>query len=211
MENRMSIDEIRKFCVDGLEILNWYYENVNGYNKKEYDKYITKRQNSNEFLMKVQYAFSFSFKAFMVAVGQGHFVDFETYKDFKKKKLNNSKHNFLAEYSIYVMELGNKMPQAIKNTIELIKKDEVSLFKFYKIIIENMNCLDVTKPFIKGILECNANLPFSKEDWQRYFEMTENVVTKDVGDFNFNTRFRNLFSQHINKMNHNNTTSLKMR
>lgn len=209
MNENTSIYEIRKFCLECLSVVDKFYSILNEKNKKAHNDYVSKRNVSSEFLTKIKYALSFSAKAFMVAIGKGHFVSFETYKNYKERKQEKQKKDFFLEFMEYCIDLNNKMPQAIKSTIDLISHDDISLLKFYKVVMENSDCPDVIKPFIKGILACGAKLPFTNSDWDRYFDIYENSSSKDYDEFNYNTLIKNLFQNHKEHLQSNNVSTKK--
>ena len=189
--------EIRRFSLEMLDILDWYYEYINRDNVTRYNKYMERRKKQETgILAVVGYGFSCIGKAFAVAKGAGHLVTFESFSAYQERRLYNMKHNFVTEYSIYVTKLGVQMPEAIRNTREAIEKDDDLLQRFYGIVMRDRYPKDVTKPILRAILACEANLTFKRSDWDRYFNITENVVTKDAPGFNFDTRFRTAYRKH---------------
>lgn len=196
-----NTSEIRRFSLEMLDILDWYYEWVNRDNVTRYNKYMERRRKqASGIFAAIGYGISCIGKAFAVARGAGHLVTFETFSAYQERKLSNMKHNFVTEYSIYVTELGLKMPEAIRNTREAIEKDDRLLHRFYHMVMKYRHHQDILKPLQWAILACDVTLPFKRSDWDRYFRITENVVAKDSPGFDFVTRFRNAYRKHDERM-----------
>ena len=193
-----KIAEIRRFSLEMLDILDWYYQEMNARNARAYEAYLQKRRKSCAGIF--GYVLSCIGKAFMVAIGNGHWVDFETFSAYKERTVTGASNHYGVRYAQYLMRLGTSMPEAIRNTRAALETDDALLKKFYQVVMEKRSHQDVVKPFIWAILACNVNLPFVESDWNEYFDISRNVVSRDMPGLDYVTRIRNAYREHDERM-----------
>ena len=190
--------EKRRFCLELLDTMAWYYEEVNQRNEKAYQKYQAEYAKHTAGVRGIfGYALSFIGKAIVVALGKGHWVDFETFSAYQKRKGLNSG-NIGFEFARYIMGLCERMPGAIAAVREAVSADDAVMEAFYKPASQIRP--NVIEPGVRGMLACGVALPYQEGEWDRYFYVGSSVVTRDKGDFTFDTRFKNVYRCHHNRM-----------
>lgn len=190
--------EKQRFCLELLDTMAWYYEEINQRNEKAMQKY---QENNAERAVGIRgifgYALSFIGKVIAVALGKGHWVDFETLSAYQKRKgLNNGK--MAHDFALYIMGLCERMPGAIAAVREAVSADDAVMEAFYEPASQIRP--NVIEPGVRGMLACGVALPYQEGEWDRYFYVGSSVVTRDDGEFTFDTRFKNVYRCHRNRM-----------
>ena len=190
--------EKRRFCLELLDTMAWYYKEMNQRNEKSLQKHLDKDAARAAGLLDILgYALSCIGKAIVVALGKGHLVDFETLSDYMIRKGTNIE-NIAHEFVLYIVSLCERMPGAIAAVREAVSTDDAVMEAFYEPASQIRP--NVIEPGVRGMLACGVALPYQEGEWDRYFYVGSSVVTRDDGEFTFDTRFKNVYRCHRNWM-----------